>query len=685
MFAYLAKLKIVHTITLLSIIPSIAALVFLYQLIKVDTEDEQKLAALSQLTRLSVKIGSLVHEQQKERGATALFLASKGQQFEADLKTQRKATDTARIDYLQFLEGFDLSIYQPAFAADLEGINAELQKTPRMRSNVDALNVQMAEAVAFYTRLNSEKLDIIGSMSELSPNAEIVDRIVSYHAFLLTKERAGLERAVGAAGFASNAFPPAALQKFQRLIVEQNAFTHIFQTYATPELFADYEKLQNGAANTKLNTYRDIALGGEETATALETISGPEWFGTASQKINQLKALENTIAASLIEDTEQLQASANGRLTLHMSIAAVGFLLVFLMSFILIKSIQRSFAKIIEAMEQLASGNLNIKLPKPAKNEVGQMIKAVSVFQENMILARDLKKEQDTQHASQLERGKFLEGRIADFEQAVSYVLETMGRNSQTMQLSSQEMSSISELTSNQSKAVASAAEEASRSVQSVASATEELDCSVAEIGNQMQHCRKAASEAVDQVHSANSDAAELRKAAQSVGDVVSIITDIAEQTNLLALNATIEAARAGVAGKGFAVVASEVKSLAEQTSQATEQIRNEIADIQRATEGSLTAMEDIDKIIREIDQRASAVSSAINEQKFATQEIASNVSEVAGGTAEVTENIAKVNEAAIQTGVTSKQVLIASEELRTEADHLRNEIDQFLGDIKAA
>ncbi|KZL02702.1 MULTISPECIES: methyl-accepting chemotaxis protein [unclassified Pseudovibrio] len=685
MFAYLAKLRIVHTITLLSIIPSIAALVFLYQLIKVDTEDEQKLAALSQLTRLSVKIGSLVHEQQKERGATALFLASKGQQFAVDLKEQRRATDTARIDYLQFLNGFDLTIYQSEFAAGLEGINAQLQKTPAMRSKVDDLNVQIGEAVSFYTQLNSEKLDIIGSMSELSPNAEIVDRIVSYHAFLLAKERAGLERAVGAAGFASNAFPPAAMKKFQKLIVEQEAFTHIFQTYATREIFADFTKVQEGAANTKLNTYRSIALDGANSTTGLKAISGPEWFETASQKINQLKTLENTIAASLITDTEHLQANANGRLTLHMSIAAAAFLLVFLMSFILIKSIQRSFAGIIEAMEQLASGNLNIKLPESAKNEVGQMIKAVSVFQENMILARDLKHEQDTQHVAQLERGEFLEGRIADFEQAVSYVLETMGRNSQTMQLSSQEMSNISELTSSQSKAVASAAEEASRSVQSVASATEELDSSVAEIGNQMHHCRKAASEAVEQVHSANSDAAELRKAAQSVGDVVSIITDIAEQTNLLALNATIEAARAGVAGKGFAVVASEVKSLAEQTSQATEQIRNEIADIQSATEGSLTAMEDIDKIIREIDERASAVSSAISEQKFATQEIATNVSEVAGGTAEVTENISKVNEAAIQTGVTSKQVLIASEELRTEADHLRTEIDQFLGDIKAA
>ncbi len=685
MFASLAKLKIVHIITLLSLVPCSAATIFLFQLIRADTSEERKLAALSQLTRLSVKIGDLVHEQQKERGATALYLSSNGKQSENIMSDQREATDVARAEYLRFFDAFDLTIYQPEFAAALANVNAQVHETEQMRDKIDMLDVQLTEAVNFYTQLNAKSLDVIGSMSELSPNAEIADHIVSYHAFLLAKERTGIERAVGSAGFTAKEFKPEVLKKFQRLIVEQGAFLHIFQTYATPTVYAEFIEKEQGAASIRLQKYRDIALGGEATKHALAGITGPEFFEAATQKIDELKRLEGSIASALVKDTEQLQDAAWSRLLMHLSIAAVAFLFVSMLSYILIRSIHRSFAVVTEAMDRLANGHLDIKLPRPAKNETGQMIRAISVFQENMILARNLKNEQDNEHEAQRKRSEFLETRIAQFEAAVSSVLETMGRNSEMMQLSSQEMSSISDMTSVQSKAVASAAEEASRNVQSVASATEELDSSVAEIGSQMQHCRKAASEAVEQVHSANSDAAELRQAAQSVGDVVSIITDIAEQTNLLALNATIEAARAGEAGKGFAVVASEVKSLAEQTSQATEQIRNEIADIQRATEGSLTAMEDIDKIIREIDERASAVSSAINEQKFATQEIASNVSEVAGGTAEVTENIARVNDAAVQTGVTSKQVEMASEELRTEADHLRGEIDQFLGDIKVA
>ncbi|SDR24225.1 nitrate- and nitrite sensing domain-containing protein [Pseudovibrio sp. Tun.PSC04-5.I4] len=684
MFSYLTKLKIVYSILLLSAIPCIAALVFLAQLIAGHTEQVRQLESLSQLTHLSVKIGNLVHEQQKERGATALFLASKGTKFASDLNAQRKLTDKARTEYIRLVDTIDTAAYSAEFASNVRAINQQLRKITSVRTEVNALNMSVNEAVRYYTNLNTMKLDIIGSMSMLSPNARIVERIVSYQAFLLAKERAGIERAVGSAGFASNNFSPAATQKFQKLIVEQSAFINIFRTYATPENFRQFTDVENGPANIELNKFREIAFN-TDGSVELAAVTAPQWFATATRKINQLKTIEDSIASNLIKQTSDLQSEARSRLMVDAGTAAVAFLLVFLLSFVLFKGIQRSFNVIIEAMEQLTGGNLGIKLPHPANNEVGQMIKAVSVFQDNMILARDLQNEQSQQHTSQRERAEFLEKRISDFENTTANALEMMSRNSQAMQVSSREMSAISERTSGQSKVVASAAEEASRNVQSVASATEELDSSVAEIGNQMDYCRKAASEAVQQVLSANSESAELTKAAQSVGDVVGIITAIAEQTNLLALNATIEAARAGEAGKGFAVVASEVKSLAEQTSQATEQIRNEISDIQRATKGSVAAIEDIDKIIREIDERASAVSAAISEQKYATQEIATNVSEVANGTAEVTENISKVNEAAYQTGETSKQVLTASEELRSGADRLREEIDQFLGDIKAA
>ena len=93
---------------------------------------------------------------------------------------------------------------------------------------------------------------------------------------------------------------------------------------------------------------------------------------------------------------------------------------------------------------------------------------------------------------------------------------------------------------------------------------------------------RKIARKAVDEAGATDATMQGLADNASRIGVVVDLIQTIASQTNLLALNATIEAARAGEAGRGFAVVASEVKSLANQTAKATDEIRQQIASMQR-------------------------------------------------------------------------------------------------------
>jgi methyl-accepting chemotaxis protein len=165
----------------------------------------------------------------------------------------------------------------------------------------------------------------------------------------------------------------------------------------------------------------------------------------------------------------------------------------------------------------------------------------------------------------------------------------------------------------------------------------------------------------------------------------VSLISAIAGQTNLLALNATIEAAHAGDAGKGFAVVAAEVKGLANQTAKATDDIRQQVAQIQVATKEAMTTIEAISRTIGKLNQIATAIAAAVEEQGAATKEIARNVHEAATATQRVSTDISGVSGGAMQTGMAAADVLGAASNLSRQAEQFSSEVQQFIGNVKAA
>jgi len=142
------------------------------------------------------------------------------------------------------------------------------------------------------------------------------------------------------------------------------------------------------------------------------------------------------------------------------------------------------------------------------------------------------------------------------------------------------------------------------------------------------------------------------------------VITSIAEQTNLLALNATIEAARAGEAGKGFAVVANEVKELAKETSKATEDISHKIDAIQTDTAEAVKAVGQIREIIGQVNDIATTIAGAVEEQTATTNEMARSVQEAATGTGQIAENITGVSTAADSTTQALAQTRTAVDEL---------------------
>ena len=297
---------------------------------------------------------------------------------------------------------------------------------------------------------------------------------------------------------------------------------------------------------------------------------------------------------------------------------------------------------------------------------------AISVYQEAMLA--DRQKQQDKITAA-----------IQDFDGQMKIVLNTVGGSATNLQTAAKALAANAEQSTQQSTAVAAASEEASTNVQAVASATEELTSSVREIGRQVTESTRITGMAVEQASRSGATIQGLAKAAQRIGDVVELINNIAGQTNLLALNATIEAARAGEAGRGFAVVASEVKALAEQTAKATGEIGQQILAIQEATKESVGSIEEIGKTIASVNEIATAIAAAVEEQGMATAEIARNVQEAARGTQEVSSNIVGVSQTASETGQTATHLLSSANELSQQSETLRSQVEGFFAAIRSA
>ncbi len=679
----LANLKISVAISLLVAGAFIAIAMLSSQIIIRDINNMREVSELSQLSSLAIKTSSLLHENQKERAYTGVFVGSKGEKFKSEMETQRAVVDKKKQEVLDFVKDMNRQVYGKEFNEKLDDMLSDLSKQEGIRSSASSLSIELPDAIGYYTKLNGKMIDLVGYMPNLSHDPQISLAIVSFANFMKGKEYTGIERAVAGGGFSTGNFTPAIISKLRELIAMQNAYKTVFLSYASAEQKSLFDKVLNDQSAKDVAKMEAIAL--DNDPEQVKTVQATVWTDTITKKINGMREVEESFANALANEMEKSTKDAKQDQIANFTMLGIVVALITVFSYVMARAIISSLNKVAAATESLADGKLDTVLPPRTNNEVGKIFAALEVFKENALQVAKLKVEQEARDKAAAEEKRRAMHQMADnFEASVKAAVSHVASSATQMQAGAESVTHIAEDTKKRSGVVVDASTQAAQTSAQVAAAAEELTASIKEISEQTQKSSQIANEAASKAEFAKSAINLLSEKAMSVAQIIEVITGIAGQINLLALNATIESARAGEAGKGFAVVASEVKNLANQVGKATGEITQQINEMQGATKTSVDSVMDILNIINQVSVSTSAVASAVEEQSAVTTEIANNVARTSSGTQEISQNMSSVQEGAEKTGSTASEVLQSAKNLNQQSGILKQKIDEFLQTIRA-
>lgn len=319
--------------------------------------------------------------------------------------------------------------------------------------------------------------------------------------------------------------------------------------------------------------------------------------------------------------------------------------------------ISKPIQRLTQTMEQISSGNLEVKLNRTERtNEIGKMTNTLVVFLDGEIKRREQEARERDRNEQTASVVKSLSDALSDlsngdlttrintrFDGEFGVLKENFNNSLERLQTILKEVVTTSKTIAEGSDSLSNAASNLATRTEQQAAALAETSATVGQIKESVETTAHNAKSANTMVHTSrdlaevgegiikNTVAAmkEIEKGSTQISQIIGTIDDIAFQTNLLSLNAGVEAARAGEAGRGFAVVASEVRALAQRAGGAALEIKDLIETSQRQVSDGAKLTTDANEALNKIYEQVVQVSDKVSEIDAAAQSQAQSISEI--------------------------------------------------------
>lgn len=640
-------------------------------------------------------VNELIHELQRERGFSAGYIGSSGANFISEIREQRSATDD-RIPAVM-TDTKDILIYaQETF----ELAKSELQSLPDIRAQVTALEMTVSEMASFYSGLINHLLTIAYPLNSATEDNLVAQLQTTVAMLAASRENAGLERAMGAAGLGGTFTQPiqdrlARLQGAQKALLLEAA-----KRRGEPQWVADLEAA---------DVYQAVAAARETMVAGYDTgefdgMTAGQWFTISSAWIEYLHEQEVLAITELVALSADITAQSDYALQRTILVGLISIILVGICAIAMFEWIIWRIKKLTDVVDGFAEGDFTRYVPTiDRKDEISRMARAIYHFkQETLAMRREAENLKaadeevlnakhgavvalvtkgldalaksdltcrfddplDAEYDSIRDNFNTSTSQLREVLRSIAQTVATLDQSTDTMTQSAEDLSTRSQEQMDTISGTATQAEALSAEVDAFGG-----DVGAAAALAQGARGKVAHSEA--QMQEAIAAMARIKRSSGEISKTIEIIEDISFQTNLLSLNAGVEAARAGVAGAGFAVVASEVGQLAQRASDASSEIKALIQDSGAHVQSGVALVERTGESLKEITHEIAQVDDVLARVSEGAQSQVDQLKELSGA-------MNQISALASQNATMAAQTRTSSGEISTQSRQLADAICDF-------